>query len=301
MNGANTSTDNILLLGHTGFIGSAILASIKKNMQGMEVSGLSMPGFDLTKNESVQTLLQRMTVATTLIVCSGIKKQWGDTLDTYSQNMAMAFNLCKALEERPVKRVIFYSSAEVYGEETDNAAITEETPVGPTSFYGLAKYASERLLLKVTSGRNITLCILRPPLVYGTGDTSYGYGPSGFIRAALQQVPITLWGDGAELRQFIFVSDLADLTCALVKNSYSGVLNVADGKSASFKEVLRILSGFFQIPLVINSRERTKVRVDNVYACERIKSVLPEFHFTPLEKGLKATLEAMRQTMGENQ
>jgi UDP-glucose 4-epimerase len=80
-----------------------------------------------------------------LVLAAAVKKQFGDTLEAHRQNMAIIENVCRLLEAYPVRRVIFMSSAAVYGEETENTDISELTPVNPTSFYGINKYTGERL------------------------------------------------------------------------------------------------------------------------------------------------------------
>ena len=85
-------------------------------------------------------------------MCSGIKKQYGDSLEIFEQNLKMVMNVCKHLLSNNVLRFVFVSSAEVYGEDLNDLSITEETQVAPTSYYGMAKYASELIIKK--SSRN---------------------------------------------------------------------------------------------------------------------------------------------------
>jgi len=65
---------------------------------------------------------------TAVIMCAAIKRQLGDDLDTFSRNVAMAVNLCRVLEKRPVARFMFFSSAAVYGEEITSLQITRKPP-----------------------------------------------------------------------------------------------------------------------------------------------------------------------------
>ena len=81
-------------------------------------------------------------------MCSFIKKQYGDNIDLFKKNMAMIMNLCRVIEERPIKRFIYFSSVEVYGDDIENTDITELTPVNPSTYYGVAKYAGEKLFKK---------------------------------------------------------------------------------------------------------------------------------------------------------
>ncbi len=80
--------------------------------------------------------------------------------------------------------------------------------------------------------------MLRPALVYGPHEPAYYYGPSGFLRNALTNAPITLWGDGQELREFLFVDDVVALTTRLTFGDATGVLNVASGTSYTYAQAL---------------------------------------------------------------
>ena len=77
--------------------------------------------------------------------------------------------------------------------------ISEITPVQPRSYYGIAKYTSECLLRKQCADVNTQLILLRPPLIYGKGDLSRGYGPTGFTYKAISSDEIKWFAS------FIFV------------------------------------------------------------------------------------------------
>src|SRR5256885_1807933 len=79
-----------------------------------------------------------------------------------------------------------------------------------------------------------SLLILRPALVYGPEEPGYYYGPSGFLQKARAGAPITLWGDGSELREFLFIDDVVDVTTRLLCGGACGVLNVVSGASYTY-------------------------------------------------------------------
>jgi UDP-glucose 4-epimerase len=204
----------------------------------------------------------------------------------------MIINLCHLLKVRPVKRIVYFSSAEVYGDDIENMKINEDTLINPKTYYGLAKYASECLLKRVADSHSDTLLlILRPPTVYGPQDTSRGYGPAGFIWAVKNKQEITLWGDGEELRGFLFLDDLVKIVYHLTFSNYSGVLNVASGRSHSFKEVLDIISELVSFRLQVASRPRTKPKVNQGFCNDRLMKLLPDFSFTSLREGIKRTFD----------
>jgi UDP-glucose 4-epimerase len=222
-------------------------------------------------------------------MCAAVKRQLGDSLEIFRQNLHIVENVCEILQKRPIRKVVYFSSAAVYGEDIHNLTITEETPVQPRSFYGVAKYASERLLWKVmSSSKTSSLAVLRPPLVYGVGDESEGYGPAGFLARLFRNEEIVLWGDGSELREFLYVKDVARIVYELAYNDFDGVLNPVSGISYSFVSVLNLLATITgRIPEIVQ-RKRTKGKVDNVFSGELFERTFPDFRFTALEEGLRA-------------
>ena len=292
----------VLILGHTGFIGGHLVRYFRKHSPEIELVGRSTSSLDLTKEEEALTLADLIDLKTAVVMCAAIKRQFGDNLDAFSQNLKMVMNLCRLLQNHPVGHLVYFSSAAVYGEETHNTKITEETPVHPTSYYGIAKYTSECLLCKMIDDQEqSSLLILRPPLVYGPGDRGGTYGPSGFVKAAIRRDKITLWGDGSEQREFILVEDLTKIVHRLIFHEYGGMVNVVSGKSYTFKDALDIVSRLVPFKLQIGSRPRTKRKVDNGFCNEALVELLPGISFTSLEEGIKRTFDVEYQTIRRNE
>lgn len=283
----------IVILGHTGFIGKH-LENFFKNKEDIELIGIDLPSIDLTKDSDVIALKDIFDMQTGIIMCSAIKRDYGDNLNNFLKNILMVVNVCKLLDTHPVGRFIYFSSAAVYGEDIQNLNISESTAINPTSYYGIAKYVSERLLCKAFESKNETaLVIIRPPVIYGPGDKPC-YGPSGFVKAALNKEAITLWGGGTEKREFIFISDVVRLINSLVLNKYTGILNVASGKSHTYKEIIDGISSLINSKVEINSRERTKDKVDHGFDNSALLRLFPEFSFTQLEVGIQKTIEGFK-------
>lgn len=292
----------ILILGHTGYIGSHLATRFAERSPEIAVSGRSLPRIDLTTGEGAGEFAKLIDPETLLIVCAAIKKQLGDTRETLEKNLAIVMNLCKVLEVTPVARCVFFSSAAVYGEDVENAGITEATPVSPTSYYGIGKFTAERLLLKAFAARPETLLTLRPALVYGPNESGTFYGPSGFLKSVRDGKAITLWGDGTERREFVFIDDLVNAVHALALSNASGVVNVVTGNSRTFTDALTIVNRLLGTTAEVTSRARSKAKVDHGFDNSRLRDLLPsDFAFTSLEDGLRQTLAASGTTSGVEQ
>lgn len=288
-----TSFRRILILGHSGFIGAAVDEAFRRRGGGLEIDGLSAPALDLTDPASAAQLVERMGPDALWVVLSGIKRQWGDSFEIFRRNVDMMLNLAAVIEGGVVGRLVYMSSAAVYGEDIHNVAIREDTPLRARSYYGLSKIVAEGVLERLeAAGRIGSLLCLRPPTVYGPGDTSRGYGPVGFAAAARAREPITLWGDGSELREFLWIEDLARLVVEASLTDARGALNAASGDSYSFRDLLDMLQRLVGGTLDIQAKPRSKEKVDNRFDPSRLRSLLPGFVFTAMDEGLRRLYDA---------
>ena len=83
MNGIN----KIIILGSTGFLGKYLLRYFQKNFPNIDVRGYSSAQFDLTEAQDVEDLAIEFDMHTTVIMCSMVKKEFGDNLENYEKNM----------------------------------------------------------------------------------------------------------------------------------------------------------------------------------------------------------------------
>ena len=279
-----------VVLGHTGFIGSRVLNKLSDDGD-CETLGFSIGQIDLANEESAGTLAEVFTAESTVIMSAAIKRQLGDTPDSFLQNTRILVNFAKAVARHPVKRVVYLSSGAVYGEDIENLAITEDTPLVPRSYYGLSKIDAEWILKRAVPSET-SLGLLRPATIYGPGDLETAYGPSGFLNAAVRGEPIKLWGDGSELRELLFIDDVVDVVAAFAKSDHSGPLNCVAGKSYSFQDALAAVERVVGRLPEVTSRPRSKDKVDNAYDNRLLRTVLPGISFTPLEDGIRRTFAA---------
>jgi len=295
-------TKRVLILGSSGFMGNRLKEFFQQNYPDIEIIGKSSNNVDLTKIEEVFNLKDLFDQNTVVIMCSGIKSNYGNDIESYAKNVAMAENVSKILLINPVKKFIFFSSIAVYGVDNNDTKISEQTPAHPDTYYGLSKFVSERILSLALSKQSelskhtkCSLVILRIPTIYGPGEKIRAHTPSGFLSTYLNDEEITLWGDGSELREFLFLEDLVKIVDAFVFNNFKGIINPSSGKSCSYKEALDTISKILNKQLVINSKPRTKDKVDKLYDNTLFKKILPDFSFTSIEEGLKEILRKTRK------
>jgi len=285
--GTGNPIRRIVILGHTSFIGKHLWRYFCKICHNFEIVGKGSQDVDLTSKAEVQQLGNIFDSNTIVIMLSANKKQAGAGIDDFRQNIEMTLNLCELMEKSPPKRFVFFSSQAVYGEDTHNPDITEETPVNPTSYYGIAKFISERLYWKTLQlQKESSLLILRMPRIYGPGDDCSNYGPTMFTHAAVKDEMITIWGNGTEYREFIYIDDLVDIASRLAFSSFEGILNVASGTSYSFREVLQGIEKICERKLKVKYRRRTKPQIDQMFRNGALLEQINDVSFTQLNNGL---------------
>lgn len=146
-----------------------------------------------------------------------------------------------AVATRTVHRIVFASSAAVYG-DNPNLPLAESAECRPLSPYGQAKLDSERLLLDLAHAHRITVRCQRYFNVYGPRqDPSSAYSGviSRFAEAAQKGIPPHIHGDGQQTRDFIYVGDVAhaNLLAATKPNIHSGIANICTGKGVTLNEL----------------------------------------------------------------
>ncbi len=280
----------VVILGASGFIGSAIREFLKIQGIASEIIAISSSEVDLTNLKEVYSLKKYFKKTTAILMCSNLKRNVGDNLDTFLGNMSMCENLCVLLQDHHVGRFIYFSSAAVYGEEINNVNITETTNVCPMTYYGIAKYSSECLFRKAISSHGKTsFIIFRPSIVYGSNDRSNSYGPSEFINSNINSNEIVLWGDGEELRDFIYIKDVAKIVIKMIFNKFDGIINLSSGSSHTFQEVVELSSCISNTKTLVSSRKRTKEKVNHIYNNSLLNRLLPNYQYASLEEGMKDT------------
>ena len=205
----------------------------------------------------------------TLFVCAALTPDRGASIDTCVEHIGLIANLARYLAVRVVRKCVFVSSDAVYPMVAE--AVTEDTAVAPTGAYPLAKYTSEGLMHLALVPRGVPLLVVRPMGVFGPGDTHNSYGPNRFVRTAIADRSVRLFGQGEELRDHMFIDDLIRILIQLGVSNRTGVLNVATGQSRTFASIVdelqRLLPGAFEVINAPRSGAPTHRMFDTTSAC----------------------------------
>ena len=128
-----------------------------------------------------------------------------------------------------VKRIVFASSSEVYGEPFENP-ITEETITQGKTLYAITKLAGEELCKAYFQFYSIEYTILRYFNCFGPYQTAQ-FVISKFIKNVMNEIPPKLYGDGKQIRSYTYVSDTASATilAAFSVKANSEIINIGNG------------------------------------------------------------------------
>jgi UDP-glucose 4-epimerase len=178
-----------------------------------------------------------------------------DPLHDARTNITGLLTLLEACREFSVKRFIFISSGGVIYGEPEELPVPEDAPKRPISPYGVAKLASELYLFSAKQTWGLDYIALRYANVYGPRQTpkSEANVISTFARQLLRNEPVTIFGDGQQTRDFVFVSDvvaanllaterLEEINHAPARSIDDLAFNVGTGEETSVNELLKRFS-----------------------------------------------------------
>lgn len=142
----------------------------------------------------------------------------------------------------PKSKIIFSSSRMVYG-KADKSIITEQGETNPLSLYGIHKLTSEKYLLMYYKDFGIPCSILRLTNPYGPRQQvkHSKYSLVGwFIRQAMEEKVIKIYGEGLQLRDYIFVDDIVDamIKCGGTEKAIGEIINIGTGTSSKFSDMV---------------------------------------------------------------
>ncbi|MDF3931522.1 NAD-dependent epimerase/dehydratase family protein, partial [Pseudomonas citronellolis] len=231
-----------------------------------------------------------------LAAVASVQASVEDPVATHRSNFIGTLNLCEAMREQGVRRVLFASSAAVYGQNGEGTAITEDLPKAPLTPYAADKLAGEFYFDFYRRQHGLEPAIFRFFNVYGPRqDPSSPYSGviSIFTQRALDAQPITLFGDGEQTRDFIYVGDLVQLLVQALEapRVAEGALNVGLNQVTSLNQLLgeigKLVGG---LPPVTHAAPRAgdirHSRADNGRLLAHYRLEQP----TPLDVGLARLL-----------
>ncbi len=275
--------------GATGFIGKRLIRRLLKD--SFSVTALSRSSQHLSKD--VQIIVGdlhdkdslRKFVNTVDVVVHLAARQVPPDEALFESNVTGTNNLISCLFNSPVKHLVYLSTAAVYGEQEDKV-LSERDMCYPSTPYGLTKFLGETVCQYWKTKTNQTLTILRPFNVYGEGSTK------GVVYNMIQNIKqnksITIYGDGKQTRDFLYVEDVVDAIVTALQKEKNGIYNVGSGVNVSLLDLAASLKKLFPGQVEIDFQDSEKGKPKNIsYSLEKVKKELGWESQISLEEGLQ--------------
>lgn len=274
---------NFLILGGNSLIGKKTTDFLKKKNF---VRSLSSKDCNLLKKKEVDLLLGNLRKNYVLIIFSFITEN-KNSKSTFLNNLKMMSNIAEALDNNRIKKIIFISSVEVYGQVPQNP-ILETSKEDPRNLYGLAKLISEKIFkLKFSSKK---LLILRLPGIYGYGDKCKSV-IGKFISSAIKFQNIKMNSTGEEKRDFLNADDFPKILNNLLVDNAFGIINIVSGKSHSIKYIAKTISNYFKTQIKIFCEDKVKNKTLKLiskfeFKQKKILQNKKKYYFTDIDRGI---------------
>ncbi len=253
---------NVLITGGLGFIGSNLahkLVSLDANVKiidnlnplyggnlfnlfGIE-NKIEIVKQDIRESETIRSLIENADIifhlAAQVSYIDSLNMPFED-LDLNARTTLNILEICR--KYNPKVKIIFSSSRMVYG-KADKPLINENCETNPLSLYGIHKLTSEKYFLMYYKDFGIPCSILRLTNPYGPRQQikHSKYSLVGwFIRQAMENKVIKIYGDGLQLRDYIYVDDIVDamIKSAASDHSVGEIINIGSGVSSRFSDMV---------------------------------------------------------------
>ena len=303
----------ILVTGGAGFIGRAVAEELM--LQGHKVKTLDLAVMKNVCHHKSGSILDPYMVAEQMKGCDyvihlaaalGVKRTEARRLECLYINVQGMVNVLEACVKNKIKKIVFSSSSEIYGNQ-NKMPILEESPVNPISNYATTKLIGEEYLRAYFEAYSLNYSIVRFFNVYGERQREHFVIPR-FVNAVCNDEPPIIYGDGKQVRSFCYVSDAAKgIVNALFCEEANGeVFNIGNNSEPISVEILAqkiiSLNGIDSlIPqfIALEDSDRSKERevYDRVPSIEKAKKILGCKPSVGLEEGLLKIIDYVKKSV----
>ena len=271
-------TEKCLVTGGAGFIGSHLVDNLIN--QGHEVciiDNLSHghPEYinprakfyqtDITGNINDIFLAEKPQYVFHLAAQVQLRESLNDPIYDAKTNILGTINVLEACRQANIKKIIYTSTAGRVG-EPQYLPVDENHPIAPCSPYGISKHTSEHYVQMYGNLYGLDYLIFCFGNVYGPRDNPASHRVTSiFIDSILRQEAPTIYGDGEQTRDFIYVLDLAEfLTDSLKKNPLHKLFYLANGQEVSVNQIYQTLQDISGSKLPANHIAAVKGEIRNI-------------------------------------
>jgi len=301
----------VVVTGGAGFIGSNICKELCKDNEVVAIDNLSTGNLNnvspLEGNENFRFVkgsildekllrkeLEKADYVLHQAAFVSVPESIKNPVLSTGTNVLGTVEVLKACVDCGVKKIVFASSAAVYG-ESPILPKREEMMPGAISPYAVSKVTGEYFCNVFKECYGLKYACLRYFNVYGPGqdpNSNYAAVVPKFIRCALECMPATIYGDGNQTRDFVYVKDVIRANIMAAESKKSGVYNIGNGKETSVNEIHSLISKHCGIDLKPIHAEKRGGDIDKSVA--DVSKAKKELSFSPeyaMKEGLEGTIE----------
>jgi UDP-glucose 4-epimerase len=253
---------NVLVTGGAGFIGSELSRQLAarcthvvvvdnlvngrpENVEGVGEGKVDLMVADIRDGNRIAELLRGIDVVFHL-ACLGVRHSIHSPRENHDVNATATLDLLRAAREAGVQRFVYTSSSEVYG-TARWAPMTEDHPTFPMTVYGASKLAGECYVRAFHRTYDYPVVVVRPFNAYG--PRCHHEGDSGevipkFMLRCLAGLPMVVFGDGSQTRDFTYVADTARgiIAAAACDAAIGQTINLGSGAEITINDLARAVA-----------------------------------------------------------
>jgi nucleoside-diphosphate-sugar epimerase len=257
---------------------------------------------DVLDQKQVYEAMKNCNIVLHLAAIAGVSSYYTEPAKTLRVNLIGTLNILECCKDLKIGKVIDFSTSEVYGSDAFDVNEESDHRIGPINdfrwTYASSKLASEQLTLRYAESYGFKAFTVRPFNIYGPRQTGEG-AISNFFRAVVMNEPLVIYGHGAAIRSWCYVSDCIDVVQKLLENETieRGTFNVGNPKETySTLGLARLVCQVAQrdVPIIFKEMDRTEIRV----RVPNINNAINTLGYEPkvdLLKGLQLTYEWFRK------
>lgn len=250
----------ILVTGGAGFIGSHVVRLLRgrsevvvldnfsgevarsKKPESLVSPGVEVHHGDVRDLELVSSIIESgVDTVVHLAARTGVRESLTNAVEYESTNVGGTSTLLEALRGHPQTRLVFASSSSVYGIRRTGPFQENDAADRPASPYAATKRAGELLCYAAHHNWGLSVTCLRFFTVYGPGQRP-GMAIATFVRQMLDDESITVYGDGASIRDYTWIDDaVRGIDLAIAKKTGFDIVNIGSGRPISLRDLIDLI------------------------------------------------------------
>jgi len=302
----------LLITGGAGFIGSEFVRqAVKLGYSAVVVDKLTYAGdlerlrevsdkitfyrVDITNFESLKEVFesQRPDTVVHFAAESHVDRSILNPYDFLNSNVVGTYNLLELSRIYEIEKFINISTDEVYGELGKEGKFTEQSPLNPNSPYSVSKASADMLGRAYFRTYGLPVITVRPSNNYGAWQYPEKLIPVVIAKALLNE-PVPVYGDGSNVREWLYVEDCAEAVFIILEKGKAGeIYNIASGEERRNIEVVTVILKLLNKPLELINFVKDRPGHDYRYSSsfEKLERELKWKPKTTFEEGIEKTVK----------